>query len=314
VDLASQFYQAETAQHNFTSHACSEAHSLNISIPFPIMHELLLFGQISHAAHDQVLKVLAGIAAMQPLPLKERHLIFKPFRSPESLIPRTTQKPSAQAPGSKTQVGTDLFYLQLVGHLSAKPMDSSSLERSDFQVKDSQQAETSSVGQAVPPGPTSVTPKASIDFSACPWTLEYRDLPEVPGRRPVTSRLMNSTPIKTGNPLRFVEELGYSFDSEYLLTGYQLVHNNMVIQLQKAYQVVPDFTMAPLSVLPAVENLEPLDSSGVHVLQAAIRVQDGTKSETMITAMNELKALKETLKGIVDLEIGDRLALDTRVR
>ena len=45
-----------------------------------------------------------------------------------------------------------------------------------------------------------------------------------------------------------------------------------------------------------------------------MRVQDGSKVETMTKGVNELLSLKETLKGVVELEIGDRLALDTRVR
>jgi len=34
----------------------------------------------------------------------------------------------------------------------------------------------------------------------------------------------------------------------------------------------------------------------------------------MTKAVNELLALKEMLKGCVELEVGERLALDTRVR
>jgi len=43
-------------------------------------------------------------------------------------------------------------------------------------------------------------------------------------------------------------------------------------------------------------------------------VQDGNKPETMTMAMNELMRLKETMKGVLDMEMGDRLALDTRMR
>ncbi len=57
-----------------------------------------------------------------------------------------------------------------------------------------------------------------------------------------------------------------------------------------------------------------LDTSETYILQAAVRVQDGSKVETMTKGVNELLNLKETLKGVVDLEMGDRLALDTRVR
>ena len=57
-----------------------------------------------------------------------------------------------------------------------------------------------------------------------------------------------------------------------------------------------------------------LDLSGTYILQASVRIQDGSKVESMTKGVNELLGLKETLKGVVELEIGDRLALDTRVR
>ena len=63
-----------------------------------------------------------------------------------------------------------------------------------------------------------------------------------------------------------------------------------------------------------LSRTRPLDPSGTYILQAAVRVQDGSKMETITKATNELLALKEMLRGCVDLEMGDRLALDTRVR
>jgi len=57
-----------------------------------------------------------------------------------------------------------------------------------------------------------------------------------------------------------------------------------------------------------------LDPSGTYILQAAVRVQDGSKVETMTKGVIELLSLKETLKGVVEMEMGDRLALDTRAR
>ena len=51
------------------------------------MHELLLYGQVPLERHDQVLKILAGIAAMQPQTLFERHLIYRPMRSAQDNKP-----------------------------------------------------------------------------------------------------------------------------------------------------------------------------------------------------------------------------------
>ena len=49
------------------------------------------------------------------------------------------------------------------------------------------------------------------------------------------------------------------------------------------------------------------------MLQASALVQDGTKPESITLGINELKVFKDMMKGVVELEIGDRLALDTRV-
>lgn len=43
-------------------------------------------------------------------------------------------------------------------------------------------------------------------------------------------------------------------------------------------------------------------------------VQDVNKPELMTRGVNELMALKDMLKGVVDINVGDRLSLDTRVR
>lgn len=43
-------------------------------------------------------------------------------------------------------------------------------------------------------------------------------------------------------------------------------------------------------------------------------VQDVNKPELMAKGVNELMALKETLRGVVDINVGDRLSLDKRVK
>ena len=49
------------------------------------------------------------------------------------------------------------------------------------------------------------------------------------------------------------------------------------------------------------------------MLQASVRVAD-TRPEILTQGTNELTALRDTLKGVVAIEVGDRLALDTRVK
>ena len=87
------------------------------------MHELLLFGQIPASRHDQVLNILAGVAAMQPVPVLEKHLVFKPNRLPASARPvqvggaQDIQKSQVQALQAQNQ--GDLFYMQLVAEASS---------------------------------------------------------------------------------------------------------------------------------------------------------------------------------------------------
>ena len=87
------------------------------------MHELLLFGQVPSSRHDQVLNILAGVAAMQPVTVLEKHLVFKPKRLPASARPvqvggaQDIQKSQVQALQARNQ--GDLFYLRLVAEPSS---------------------------------------------------------------------------------------------------------------------------------------------------------------------------------------------------
>lgn len=87
------------------------------------MHELLLFAQIPPLQHSHLLSILAGIAAMQPQPFLERHLVFKPVRAPGS--PRDAELGGPGVVGMadgalqafQAQTKGDTFFVQLVGGL-----------------------------------------------------------------------------------------------------------------------------------------------------------------------------------------------------
>ena len=186
------------------------------------MHELLLFGQVPYTRHDQVLKILAGIAAMQPQSITERHLIFKPTRTPGINGTRVAAKPgtsNSQVQALQAQMQGDLFYVQLVSDLKTKPL--TSFEEPPFISEDTDMNGTQAEHQEnknVNGISESQNPTASAqhitELSKNSWSLEFRDLPEVPGRRPVTSRLMASVPIDSGDVLEFLESLGYVYISQ----------------------------------------------------------------------------------------------------
>ena len=100
--------------------------------------------------------------------------------------------------------------------------------------------------------------------------------------------------------------------SSYTISGYRFTHHSTSLLLYRIGLPATAAEIEPTSSgLPQTRFLDP---SGTYILQASLRVQDGSKVETMTKGVNELLGLKETLKGVVELEIGDRLALDTRVR
>lgn len=98
----------------------------------------------------------------------------------------------------------------------------------------------------------------------------------------------------------------------YTISGHRFTHHSTSLLL---YRVpLPAATVEDDTTSDGLPQVRLLDPSGAYILQASVQVQDGSKVETMTKGVNELLGLKEILKGAVELEIGDRLALDTRVR
>ena len=105
------------------------------------MHELLLHGAVPTQRHTQVLSILAGIAAMQPQPFHERHLIYKPTRP---VIRASMHVGGSQAVQTKQvnpmqavqgAIQGDLFYLHLVEDLAGKGNCKGDMERKDDEEK-----------------------------------------------------------------------------------------------------------------------------------------------------------------------------------
>ena len=159
------------------------------------MHELLLFAQVPAALQTHVLQILAGLAAARPSPLLEQRLVFAPARA-GGPVPR----PAGAAP-------SDRYYLQLVGHLSS-PREARPTTPSDAPANgDANYGESAAGIEGQERGEAE---GAGSGWDASPWTLEFRDQPDVPGRRPATARPMTSVPVTAGDPVRFVEALGYA--------------------------------------------------------------------------------------------------------
>ncbi|KAI9848172.1 MAG: Mediator of RNA polymerase II transcription subunit 18 [Sclerophora amabilis] len=301
------------------------------------MHELLLFGQVPFERHTHILKILAGLAGMQPQRVIERHLVFRPRRSPTS---RNTQVGASQGIQNQQmqalqgQLQGELFYLKLVSEIGEDWVSKNgSVGRNEDPAEDTvigglyeQVDQSGRVPRSEYPAESDSRERESKSPS---WSLRFSDLPEVGGRRPVTSRMIAAIDVIEGDPIRFMDAYGYNYVSEYVLEGHRLIHNNIILLFYHILRFPADMEVqtdpasdsttngssaAPREILPPYASLLPLDSTNAFVLQASIRVQDGNKVEPMTLGMTELKGFKDSMRGVVDLEVGDRLALDTRFR
>lgn len=156
------------------------------------MYELSLFGQVTAARHEQVLKVLAGVAAMAPRSLSERHLIFKPTKAPSRRPVQVGGSQGIQVEKTARQIQNsgEVYYLQLIEILGDDDAYSSTTQHAAKEHSD------------VRSGNQDKIPVKSK------WSIRFYDLPEA-GKRPVTTRMMSSTNVIDGDPIGFMEGMGY---------------------------------------------------------------------------------------------------------
>ncbi|KAL8885543.1 MAG: hypothetical protein Q9215_006615 [Flavoplaca cf. flavocitrina] len=320
------------------------------------MHELLLHGTVPSTRHNQVLSILAGIAAMQPQPYHERRHIYKPTRPivrPSMQVGGSQAVQSKQANPMQTVQGAiqgDLFYLHLVEDLVAE-----SEGKGDVEIK-GEGGEVGGVemmdsGDGADGHQTiSTTPSTTTTNRKPPtWTLQFRDIPEAGTRRPVTTRLIADIPITGGNAQAFMSALEYTYvpsfsprirpgnllkkknshTSTHHLKGHRLTHNSTSILLfqplipnspapiSSTKNTTPNSTPAPIptTTTSSAPNTKPHPlTPNAYILQLSILITDGTKPALMERGVKELIALKELLKGVVEVDLVERGALDTRVR
>ncbi|KAI9715964.1 MAG: hypothetical protein M1812_005598 [Candelaria pacifica] len=288
------------------------------------MHELLLFGQVPTSRHDQLLKIIAGIAAMQPQRVLERHLIFKPSRKSGPAgrkVGGSQGIQSSQMQALQGQMHGEMFYMQLVGEV--REDDFTTLDAAPPQAingvgtkADVQMTSGIEEGERGTTEPYSASKTLSLaegyHMDKQKWALQFNDLPEVAGRRPVTSRMISSIDMVEGSAMQFMD----NYVSEYILEGHQVIHNNVMLLLHRILRFPPsqEQLTGPYNRLHDLQGYPPVDTSGAYVLQASVRLQDGNRPESISLGLNELKSMKKMMKGVVELEPGDRLALDTRVK
>jgi mediator of RNA polymerase II transcription subunit 18, fungi type len=167
------------------------------------MQEILLFGQVPAENHTTLRQQLAGVTRMQPQPVVERHLIFRPI-PPAGLtnLPTGSGQPGSQQQElQKTRqlLNAPLNYVQLVGVVE----NGSSDPRLEGQKRQQNGSSDGDVSKAE--GTDSLREGQRETLR---WYLEWRDIPE-PGKVTTTSRAMSRTRFIEGDPIQFVKDLGY---------------------------------------------------------------------------------------------------------
>ncbi|TGZ84244.1 hypothetical protein EX30DRAFT_338788 [Ascodesmis nigricans] len=144
------------------------------------------------------------------------------------------------------------------------------------------------------------------------WAIRLEDLPEVT-RRPCVSRSILSANTGSGDVMGFVRAMGYTIHASYFTENRRLVHNNVVLTLSQI--LVPKTPEAGLgNPYRKDEELRPLDPKNGWIVQASVKVANNSDLDGLGQAVNELTQVKDMVKGVVDLEVIERLALDTRVK
>ncbi len=107
-----------------------------------------------------------------------------------------------------------------------------------------------------------------------------------------------------------------SYVSRYMVVGDKFFDRDTTVFLHRAMRV-PDARTANDAIndsfLDEPDVIQSLDQSGGYLLQASIQALEGTSQEVKDRATGKLLALKETLKQAINLTLGDRLSLDTRL-
>lgn len=179
------------------------------------MHEYSLFGQVAESRQTQLLQILAGISAMRPRDVYERHLVFKPANPPTRAVAQVGGSQAIQdaaklAARQAQAANQDVYYVRLVEDLMAESGARTSNEQEVDGHEDGEDDDVEMSNTSVEKYATNGATAEEAETTKARWKLLFYDVPEA-GKRPVISRFMNITHIEDGDAISFIEGLGYTF-------------------------------------------------------------------------------------------------------
>lgn len=259
-------------------------HERNPSKPRPAprpqlkMHEYRLYTTIPTTRKTQVLNILAGITASQPVSITHQTLIYQQLKAETAPAFKKGQTKPTAGPG---QQQARLNHVKLVRDVKAEG--------------------SSDDGK---------------DHGAGKWRVREEAIPD-PAMKAVTSQAVVERELDDASMEKFKSgSEWYRYASQYSSSGVRFVHHNLVIYMTRLYtsgNIASDGDMLNAPP-PALENANLLDPSGAWLVEVCVKVDDGGNTGLRDRATKELEGFKRELEGAVDLGMPDRLALDPRVK
>lgn len=246
--------------------------------------QLSLYASIPDVDLKITLHTLVALTGMEPRTIMEQNLIWVPLNPFRPIL----------AAGQVNQ--TEQYRLRMACDLVAYTRQAKQMEA--HAPVNQQFKELLAGGQLVMSFTQEPTRRQTLRERD--WLIHAAELPEA-GKRKVISQALLSTQVTEGDPFQFVENLGYTFSSQYWLKGYEFVYGKIVIQL---------FRLCGESE----GSLKLIDTSGRWTIKAYTNVQAITDIEALTIGTQNLEKLKAEVAGLFSLEQPDRNCFDTRIK
>ncbi|KAH9907842.1 mediator complex, subunit Med18 [Xylariomycetidae sp. FL2044] len=150
-----------------------------------------------------------------------------------------------------------------------------------------------------------------MQFNSLDGMLLWMDLPDPLRESPITSRkkieIHSQRDLLTG-----LAENAYGYKNELVQERYTFVRDNVEFVLSRYYHL-PDSPGRPVAILPAWQDLRPVDPAQKWVLNVKLSVVDDAQPEKMKKASEELLRVKAELDKLFEFKVLDRRVFDTRI-
>jgi mediator of RNA polymerase II transcription subunit 18 len=141
-------------------------------------------------------------------------------------------------------------------------------------------------------------------------------VPNMPDASVTAYAARDVTELELTNTDNYEDTTIFAMKGHLYKLGHRLVSGNVIIRVFRVFYSVQQMSTDKLLEGPPLQlsELEVLDTSGTYVVEVSIRLEDRNKSALVEQARGELQSFQEQVKGVLDLRVPDRFALDTRVR